>query len=90
MAKRMKSMSTELMAMLERPRSGPIKPRNRYDDRGFSVVECDTDLQLRLYYAANKLLAKAGFFEPKVQEEQVLEPIMIGSHGLRPTWHGRA
>ena len=85
MAKRMK-MSAKLMAMLERPRSGPMKPSNRFGEA------MDTNRQYRLYMAANKLLASNGFFAPQEQFDDaiVLPSEAIGTHGLRPTWHGRA
>ena len=91
MAKRMK-MSAKLMEMLERPRSGPMKPKARFDDHGRSLIECDTTRQLRLYSAANKLLATTGFFAPQEQFDDaiVLPSEASGVNGRRPTWHGRA
>lgn len=76
--------------------TGPIAPSNRYGEG------LDTALHARLERAANKLLAKAGFFdEPDADhsnfddlfgeaEYQPMEAEACGVHGLRPTWHGRA
>ncbi len=54
----------------------------------------DTRRQARLYAAANRLLAKAGHFQPKAElgeEDLVVDAESIGAHGhLRPTWQGRA
>lgn len=88
MAKR--KMSAELKQMLARKRTGPIKPINRYDENGRSCLEFDTWQQAKLWAWANKILAKAGAFAPKEQVEVVLDATMIGTHGLHPTWHGRA
>lgn len=50
----------------------------------------DTRRQLRLYAAANRLLRKAGAFEPKAElseEDLVVDAESIGANGhLRPTW----
>lgn len=49
--------------------------------------------QAKLSAAADRLLAKAGYFtkSPEKREESVLEADAIGSNGqLRPTWQGRA
>ena len=55
-------------------------------------MPCDTKKQLKLFFAANRLLAKSGYFvTAEVEAENVvLDPLMIGSGGLRPLWHGRA
>lgn len=93
MAKRRKLlMSAELKQMLQRPRTGPIRPRVQYDDQGRSLIECDTRRQLALYLRANRILGKAGFFtkEAPTEQDDTVDIDMIGVHGLRPTWHGRA
>jgi len=77
-------MSKALQASLETPRTGPLKPSNRYG-------ECfDTRRQVKLWRAANRILAKAGAFAPKQELDVVIPAEFIGKHGLRPTWHGRA
>ena len=85
-------MSAQLKQMLARPRTGPIRPVVRYDEKGRSLIECDTRRQMALYLRANRILGKAGFFTKAAPTEQddTIDVAMIGSHGLRPTWHGRA
>lgn len=91
MKRRSQQMSAELKAMLSRPRTGPIRPVNRIDDKGRTAFfAIDTKRQLRLYAAANRLLAKSGYFHSGVEiEESLPEATMIGAFGLRPIWHGR-
>lgn len=86
----MKAMSLELKSMLDRPRTGPVRPRNRFSPNGHSLVECDTNAQFRLWRAANRILAKAGAFQPLDKTEVVLAAEMIDANGLHPIWHGRA
>ncbi len=98
MAKRQKTrkhltMSAELKAMLDRPRTGPIRPVNRVDDAGKTAFfGIDTRQQLKLYAAANRILAKSGYFQTGIveAEDALPEATMIGRFGLRPIWHGRA
>lgn len=71
---------------------GPIRPVNRVDEKGRTAFfAIDTHRQLKLYAAANKLLAKSGYFHQGVveTEESLPEATMIGAFGLRPIWHGR-
>ena len=56
-------------------------------------LQCDdeflhTTMQRRLYSAANRMLAKSGFFEAVVNaEEMLLDPADICRFAaLRPTW----
>lgn len=63
------------------PETGLLK--KRYDF-------CHNRRQRKLDDAADRLLAKAGFFQPKADDEIVLDADNIGTFGLRPTWHGRA
>ena len=51
---------------------------------------CHNRRQAKLEDAADRLLAKAGYFQQKAEEEIVLDADCCGTHGLRPTWHGRA
>lgn len=55
---------------------------------------CHTVLQRKLQNAADRLLAKAGFFEEIEEFEEEYVPVnaeCIGSgSGLRPVWHGKA
>ncbi len=60
---------------------GPIRPTNAED-------ECDTRLQRRCLRAADRILAKAGFFQKPEDEFDVLDANCIGAHGLKPIWHG--
>jgi hypothetical protein len=77
-------MSAELKSMLETPRTGPLKPSNRFG-------ECfDTPRHVKLWRAANRRLAKAGAFAPREELDVVIPAELIGTHGLRPSWHGRA
>ena len=73
--------------------SGPIRPVNRLDDNGKTMFfALDTVQQLRLYAAANRLLAKSGYFHSSAVdfEDSLPEATMIGQFGLRPIWHGKA
>lgn len=73
--------------MTKQQLSGPIVPSNRYGEG------LDTAHHARLERAANKLLAKAGYFTEGEQDDDEYIPVeaeSIGVHGLRPTWHGRA
>ena len=67
--------SPELLAMLARPRL----------DHSLAP----TEKRSRLTAIANRKLAKVGFFKPKT-EAGSLPAEACGTHGLRPTWHGRA
>lgn len=92
MAKRKLTTSAKLQALFDQPRVGPRKPVNRFDDQGRSLMPCDTRKQLKLFLAANRLLAKSGYFVTAEEKPEniVLDPLMIGVGGLRPLWHGRA
>lgn len=71
---------------------GPVRPVNRVDERGRTTFfAIDTHRQLKLYAAANGLLAKSGYFHSGIvdAEESLPEATMIGAFGLRPIWHGR-
>ena len=78
--KRIKPMSAELQQMLDRPRRDVSKETSRR--------------QFYLGKAADRLLAKSGFFETvEPTSEEMVDGIhhdCIGVHGLRPKWHGRA
>jgi len=53
---------------------------------------CDKQAHREALRAANKLLRKAKYF-PKREKSDEYNPIeaeSIGSHGLKPTWHGKA
>lgn len=40
---------------------------------------------------ATRILRKAGFNPPKGDNSEVVLPAeAVGTHGLRPTWHGKA
>lgn len=56
--------------------------------------QCSTRRQRKLQDAADKFLAKSGFFSKPEASENEYEPVeaeSIGSNGnLRPTWQGRA
>lgn len=63
----------------------PIKPTR-------SKNLCDTKAQARALATANRILAKSGFFKtvnPK-DEDAAVDANACGTHGLRPTWHGKA
>lgn len=75
-----RSLSPELVAMLQRSE----KAR-----KGPAILKQGVDLKLER--AANRKLAKSGFFPrpDNNQETPVIDAEGIGTHGLRPTWHGR-
>lgn len=62
----------------------PIKPTR-------SKNMCDTRAQARALAQANKILAKSGFFKTVKREDEdaAVDANACGTHGLRPTWHGK-
>ena len=54
---------------------GPIRPVNRVDDQGkTSFFAIDTRRQLKLYAAANRLLAKSGYFQSGIVDAEEALP----------------
>jgi hypothetical protein len=80
-------MSAELEAMLEASKaarkSSKVEFSNRFGDQSH------TKRQAKLAAIANRKLRKSGCFQPKAEVGE-LPAECCGTHGLRPTWHGRA
>ncbi len=70
-----------------RPSGKPLEPRKP----SRSPDLCDTKSQKQALRAADKLLRKAGYFERAAKEDQQkIDPDLIGSHGLKPYKFGRS
>lgn len=77
---RQSKLSPELQAMLRKS-----------EQTRKSTPPSVSGVNARLERAANRKLAKSGYF-PKREinpETPLLDADSIGTHGLKPTWHGR-
>ncbi len=66
--------------------------RTKFDgDRNDNRQLAHTRSQRKLARAADRLLAKAGFYDETIEEGFGIDADMItGRSGLAPKWHGRA
>ena len=82
MRKMPKAMSQQLADLLDRKRTGPMKPTNQF---GWAI---DTTTQRKLCTVANRMLRKAKFFEKHDRFDAIPVECIAANSSLRPLWHG--
>ncbi len=76
-----------------KPKDKPTTPAIKPNSKGNrDVALCDTKRQADALRAANRILRKSGYFKTvkRDKEHVAVDPAACGSHGLRPTWTGKA